>query len=111
MPSLGPIAKQGAQKNLLRAALLGVVFCIAQIEDVGRITNLVGGFAQCSLALVLPPAIALRLQHRQGAEGSAEAAASTRLQALAAVDWAILTFGVSVVGLTTFESLRDLAAR
>mmetsp|Transcript_10698 Transcript_10698/g.26221 ORF Transcript_10698/g.26221 Transcript_10698/m.26221 type:complete len:119 (-) Transcript_10698:61-417(-) len=57
-----PLFAKGKQM-LIRTVLVFLSFTFAQAKGFGLITNVVGGFAQGSLAFVIPPAIELQLCH------------------------------------------------
>ncbi|EKX47005.1 hypothetical protein GUITHDRAFT_107350 [Guillardia theta CCMP2712] len=59
------------QRLLIRTMLISTAFLIAQINDVGKICNLVGGVCQCALAFMIPPALAMRASKNWGRPGSA----------------------------------------
>jgi len=61
-------------RNAVRSGLILSAFAIAQLNDVGKICNLVGGVFQVILAFVIPPALALKGAELWGRPGLAAGA-------------------------------------
>ena len=58
-------------RNAIRSGLILTAFAIAQLNDVGKICNLVGGVFQVVLAFIIPPALALKASEQWGRPGLA----------------------------------------
>eukprot|EP00281_Chroomonas_sp_CCMP1168_P009588 CAMPEP_0206268074 /NCGR_PEP_ID=MMETSP0047_2-20121206/31503_1 /ASSEMBLY_ACC=CAM_ASM_000192 /TAXON_ID=195065 /ORGANISM="Chroomonas mesostigmatica_cf, Strain CCMP1168" /LENGTH=543 /DNA_ID=CAMNT_0053696349 /DNA_START=6 /DNA_END=1636 /DNA_ORIENTATION=+ len=56
----GQIWWERTQRLLIRTALVMASFGVAQLSSLGEIANLVGGVAQCVLAFIVPPALAIK---------------------------------------------------
>ena len=58
-------------RNAIRSGLILSAFAIAQLNDVGKICNLVGGVFQVVLAFIIPPALAIKGMEVWGRPGTA----------------------------------------
>jgi len=78
---------------LIRSTLVFFSYLFAQAKSFGIITNVVGGLAQGSLALVVPPAMDIQLNY----ESLSTLGVTYRL--------CLMVFGITLGAVTTFEAL------
>mmetsp|Transcript_62274 Transcript_62274/g.142566 ORF Transcript_62274/g.142566 Transcript_62274/m.142566 type:complete len:593 (+) Transcript_62274:2-1780(+) len=106
-----------ALQYLVRAGLIAAAVSIAQVGDVGKICNLVGGVCQCALAFIIPPALSLHGAKLWGRPGTAAGSELPGLPgpAMSGKNWdislrerysdyAVMTFGAMASVATLYAS-------